>query len=264
MMRLSDIQPQYFPRIHYFARMLSSDVFVLRDDVQFVRNHKYPGGQRCVSYQAHTPISGSQGTLLLAVAVKKGHQNAIDEVAPCYEQKWRSKHLNQIRQHYRSAPRSKELMPEIETLVTHQFSTLADLNIATICWSLGHILGAPVPEPGMLSVDTINSWLTSATNPTRLRRVERGTQLDAGGLGDTPSERIAQLCKVAGASEYLAGGTAVETYLDNRPFEEKGVQITVQDWQCPNYRHQNGSSESSNLSVLDLLLNVDRPLALFH
>lgn len=260
-MRLSDIQPQYFPRAHYFARMLSSDVFVLRDDVQFVRNHKYPGGQRHVSYQAHTPIRSNNGTLLLAVAVKKGHEKAMTEVVPCYQQKWRTKHLNQIRQNYRSAPRSRELLPGLEALLSHSFSTLANLNIATICWSLGHILGTAPPEPEMLTVETANSWLSSASNATRLGRIARGSELRVGELGATPSERIVGLCKNAGACEYLAGGTAVEAYLDKQPFCESAVRITVQDWQCPKYQQQNaGSNPTANLSVLDLLFNVEHPL----
>jgi hypothetical protein len=87
-MRLSDIQPQYFPRLHFFARMLASDVFVFRDDVQFVRNHKYPDGSRGPSYQVHTPIRIPDGASLLTVSVKKGSLLPIGRAEVSYEQKW--------------------------------------------------------------------------------------------------------------------------------------------------------------------------------
>lgn len=44
-MRLADIQPQHFPRLHYLARLLDSDVFVIRDDVQFAKSHRYPAAR---------------------------------------------------------------------------------------------------------------------------------------------------------------------------------------------------------------------------
>ena len=69
-MRYSGIQPQYFPRLHYFARILNADIFVSRDDAQFLRKHKYPDGKTDKSYQAHTPIKTPSGIYLLNVPTK--------------------------------------------------------------------------------------------------------------------------------------------------------------------------------------------------
>jgi len=64
MKRLAGYQPQYFPRLHYFARLLNADVFEVSDYVQFVKKHAYvdPNGERFrgKSFQAdiwHTRIS---------------------------------------------------------------------------------------------------------------------------------------------------------------------------------------------------------------
>lgn len=260
-MRLSDIQPQYFPRIHYFARMLESDEFVLRDDVQFVRNHQYPGGERGVSFQAHTPIKGPEGRLLLGVSVRKGSGQAINRTAVCYQQKWRSKHINMIKQHYRAAPNFKALMPGLEALLQHQYPTLADLNIATICWSLGHLLGFTPGEPGELGVEQANRWLAQTGRERRLQRISLGSERLASSESSDASQRIVELCQAVGATEYLAGGTAVDAYLDRQPFEDGRVEIAVQDWQCPPYPqlHAKRGGHVANLSILDLLFNSEEP-----
>lgn len=262
-MRLSDIQPHYFPRLHYFARMLESDVFVLRDDVQFVRNHRYPGGRRGVSYQAHAPIKGPDGPLLLGVSVKKGSGRSINETEIAYEQGWTRKHLNLIKQHYRRAPELERLLPGIKALLEHRWATLADLDIATVCWGLGHLLGATPQVPDDLRIERVNQWLAARVVPCRLQRIELGSASAPGSRTGDASRRIVELCRDAGADEYLAGGTAVEAYLDPRPFLDRGIEITVQRWTCPEYPQQRGTTRGhvANLSILDLLLNTTRASA---
>jgi hypothetical protein len=263
MTRLSDIQPQYFPRLHYFARMLASDVFVIRDDVQFVRNHRYPGGARGVSYQAHTPIKAPAGAHLLTVSVRKGSGLPIDQTGVSYDQSWARKHVNVISNFYRSSPNLRALLPDIERLLDIRFATMADLDIATICWALGRVLGAAPRIPENLSIPWINELL--AARPIfRLRRIALGS--DCLGPGASPeactprsaSERILALCDMAGADEYVGGRTALEAYLDADLLRRAGVEVAIQDWCCPVYpqQHMPRSGFIADLSILDLLMNV--------
>ena len=255
-MRLSDIQPQYFPRMHYIARMLESDVFVFRDDVQFVRNHRYPDGSRGPSYQAHTPIKSPDGAYLVTVGVKKGGQPAIADTEISYDHKWPQKHLNVIKQFYRKSPNLRALMPEIEALVKRRFRTLAELNVATACWALGHLLGLELRVPSDLCVERVNERLAAAA-PARLRRIGLGSRLLSSSAASTPSERIAELCKIAEVDEYLGGGTAVKAYLDPRPFEREGIELAVQDWTSPSYAQQHPKAgHLADPSILDLLMNA--------
>lgn len=256
-MRLSDIQPQYFPRLHYFARMLDSDVFVVRDDVQFVRNHKYPDGRRDVSYQVHSPIKSPAGPHLLTVSIEKGSGRSIADTPVSYDQPWPRKHLRVLASFYAGAPNLRSLMPELEALLETRFASVAALNLATLCWALGHLLGAPPAIPGELGLERINELLADRRR-TRLERIGLGSRELADTDAPTASERIVDLCRRAGASEYLGGGTAIEAYLDTSAFSRDGIEVAAQSWSCPRYPqlHEARLGHLPNLSILDLLMNV--------
>lgn len=258
-MRLSDIQPQYFPRLHYLARMLESDVFVIRDDVQFVRNHKYPDGTRGVSYQAHTPIKAPEGKHLLAVSVKRGSLLAIKQTGVSHDQSWARKHVNVISNFYRSAPNLRALLPDIEGLLDLRFATIAELDIATTCWALGRVLGMELRIPEDLSIARMNELL--AARPIfRLRQIALGSDCfgPEAGKPSSATERIMALCKMAGADQYLGGRTALQAYLDADLMRRAGIELAIQHWSCPIYRQQHTAHSGfiADLSILDVLMNV--------
>jgi len=71
------------------------------------------------------------------------------------------------------------------------------------------------------------------------------------------SERLAQLCVDAGASEYISG-PAAKDYLDERPFAERGVTVRWFDYAgYPEYPQQWGAFVH-NVSVVDLLFNCGK------
>jgi hypothetical protein len=263
-MRLADIQPQYFPRLHYFARMLECDVFVIRDDVQFVRNHRYPDGTRGVSYQAHTPIKAPHGVHLLGVSIKSGSAAPICKTGVSYDQPWDRKQRNVLASFYAGAPHQRALMPELEALLACRFDNIAQLDIATTCWALARALGVRLRVPEELHFERFAEMI-AAERPGRLRRVVLGSQWLASCASTDPSERIATLCERAGADEYVAGGTAIEAYLDRAPFARRGIRLHVQQWTCPRYPQKFAAAgHLPNLSILDLLMNASsaRPVAL--
>lgn len=257
-MRLSDIQPQYFPRLHYFARMLAADVFVLRDEVQFVRKHKYPDGVTGVSYQAHTPVKAPAGAQLLGVPVTADGRKPIWQVRVCHDQPWARKHVRTIESLYASAPNLRRILPEIDWLLQCRFATIADLDIATTCWALGHVLGQPLRIPDHLSLDRVNQML-AAQRWFRLRRIVRASEHAAPGPDpSSASERTLALCRRLGADEYVGGNTAVRAYLDTALLQRHGIEVRVQSWQCPAYpqRHGDGDGFVPDLSIIDLLMNA--------
>lgn len=262
-MRLSDIQPQYFPRLHYFARMLAADVFVIRDEVQFVRKHKYPDGYTAVSYQAHTPVKGPAGAHLLAVSVQGGGALPIWQTRVSYDQPWARKHVKAINSFYASSPNRAWLLPQLEQLVSCRFATIAELDIATICWAMGHVLGEPLRIPDDLTIPRINELL-AAQRTVRLRQVARGSECIEPGA-DAPSDepvnasgRTVALCRRFGVDEYVGGGTAVRAYLDTGLFHRHGIEVAVQNWQCPRYPQQHAARIGfiPDLSIIDLLMNA--------
>jgi hypothetical protein len=165
--------------------------------------------------------------------------------------------VNVLASFYRSSPNQRALLPEIEALLESRFATVAALNCATTFWALYRILGAAPRGPDDLTLERINQ-LIDAERPGRLRRIELGSRALASCESPDPSERIATLCEQAGADEYLAGGTAFQSYLDAEPFRRRGIAIRVQRWSCPDYPQQFTAQAGhlADLSILDLLLNA--------
>lgn len=257
-MRYSGIQPQYFPRLHYFARILAADVFMVRDEVQFVIKHKYPDDRTDKSYQAHTPIKHSFGRILLVVPTKHSGLPAIMETKIAYQNKWNQDHLKALQYAYSNSLNFKKLCGEIESLLSKEYENLADLNLSTIYWGILHLSGEDSLKSNKLSLDFVNKKLKSQKK-FRLKEIKLASQTKAfknfKNLG--PNEKILSLCQEAEATEDYCGGVGVAAYVDHKIFEEHGIKITVQDWKGREY-HQLFEKHGfiPNLSIIDLLMNV--------
>ncbi len=264
-MTLSDIQPHYFPRLHYFARMLASDHFIIRDDVQFVKNHKFPDGARGVSHQVHSPIKTNAGIVLLTVSVKKGGMRPINQTLISYDQPWPRKHLNQLKSSYAKSPEFPSIYSEIDFILEKRFKTVSDLNSATICWAFCRLLGMKKVNLENLSIEFVNSLLKEK-KPGKLRMITLGSSSYFNGKRENinASEKIVNLCKEFGATSYLAGSTAFDSYMNQDIFQDNDIQVQVQDWICHPYEQNRNQIEgfTPNLSIIDLLMNRSADQAL--
>ena len=256
-MRYSGIQPQYFPRLHYFARILAADVFMVRDDVQFVIKHKYPGNRMDKSYQAHTPIKHSFGRHLLVVPTKHAGLPTINETKISYLNKWHQDHLKALQLAYAKSLNFKKLFGELEALLNKKYDNLAYLNLSTISWGILHLIGDSLKK-NEFSLDLVNKKLKKQKK-FRLREIRLASQTKTfknfKDLG--PNEKILSLCLEVGATEDYCGGVGIAAYVDHKIFEENNIKITVQDWKGRQYRQlfpRHGFIP--NLSIIDLLMNV--------
>ncbi|HEX7456639.1 MAG TPA: WbqC family protein [Candidatus Nanoarchaeia archaeon] len=260
-MRYSAIQPQYFPRLHYFARILNADIFMIRDDVQFVRKHKYPNGKTDKSYQADTPIKQSFGTYLLSVPTRHEGKNSLAKTKISYDQPWLEKHQKTLQFVHGKSLNFHRLHQEINELLSARYENLADLNNATIFWGILRLLEEPKITTGKLSIDFLNSKLKNQ-RLFRLKEIKKASDSKAlkasKNLG--PNEKIIALCKEIGANEDYCGGTAHTAYMDPALFRKNGIKLTVQDWKCRQYPQLFTKQVGfiPNLSIIDLLMNVPK------
>lgn len=257
-MRYSGLQPQYFPRLHYIARILNADIYMVRDEVQFVTKHKYPGDRVDKSYQAHTPIKHSFGKFLLGVPIRHSGYSAIMNTEIAYQNKWHQDHLKAVQFAYSKAVNFKRLYPQLENFLNRKYQNLADLNLTTIYWGILHLTGEESVDINKLSLDWVNKHLKKQKK-FRLQEILRASETKAyknfNKLG--PNEKILALCQEVGATEDYCGGTAMAAYVDHDIFEKNGIKITVQDWKGKEYRQlfpKHGFIP--NLSIIDLLMNV--------
>lgn len=267
-MRVAVYQPQYFPRLHYINRILDADAFVLLESAQYtpaLTHHTESGRERHKSYQSHAPIKLPDGPYLLTVSTQRaGRRTPINQTRVQYEEPWPSEHLKSLQRAYGKAGHFGQHFPQVQALLEQRYPSLADLDLSTILWALNELLELEIPFEA-LDLDAVNERLASQRR-TRLRGIVRDTGLDAKrppGRQKGTEWNVA-ICTELGADEYLYGGTAAASYMDKERFAEHGISLVQQAWHCSEYsqRHTRRQGFVANLSILDLLLNVDAGTAL--
>lgn len=68
---------------------------------------------------------------------------------------------------------------------------------------------------------------------------------------DDPSDYLARLTDYLGGDSFLSGGVGYAAYLDEAPFEARGLDVIVQDW-TPTW-------DEGNACILDVLYGAENP-----
>lgn len=224
LMKVAIVQSNYIPWKGYFDLIAKADVFILFDDMQYTRR----------DWRNRNLIKTPNGTKWLTVPVKvkgkyfqKIKDTEIDGV-DWINAHWKSLYLN-----YRKSPHFIEIANWLEPLYQKHFTSLSELNrcfIEEICAYLG------------ITTDIKNSWDYS--------------------MIEGKSERLANLCAQAGATEYISGPSAM-AYLDEKEFLNKGVKVTWFDnFNYPEYPQLWGAFDHK-VSILDLLFNCGKESSTF-
>jgi len=213
-------QPAYLPWIGYFEQIAQADVFVILDNVQFERQSwqcrnrlKGPGGE---PFWLSVPVAAQPlGTPLRDVRIARTRPG------------WRATHLKSIRASLGRAPFFHEVFPRLETWLSHDYETLAELNLDGMRL-IAELLGLS-PQ-----------WRHASQLPV------------CGAKGDL----VLDICRYLGATRYYAS-TGSRGYLGPMitQFRDAGVEMVFQDWVHPVYA-QRGEGFTSHLSVVDALINV--------
>lgn len=213
-MRVAIHQPQYLPWLGYLDKLDSADVFVILDTVQF-KKHEWQNRNR---------IRTSAGWQWLTVPIVDRFPERIDRVEVNAQVAWQRKHCQALRLHYARAPFWDRLGPALLALLERPWTHVRDLNVAVLellCDRLG----------------IVTRRLLASGLPAR----------------DEPTDRLIDLCRAAGATEYLSGESGPQ-YMDLERFARAGIAVSVQAYRHPEYRQQH-TPFVSHMSVVDLLFN---------
>jgi hypothetical protein len=220
MKKVAILQSNYIPWKGYFDMIAAVDEFILYDDMQYTRR----------DWRNRNLIKTPQGLqwLTVPVVVKgKYHQKIRDTEID--NTKWPALHWKALLQNYRRSPYFDEVASWVEPLYQDEASThLSVLNrrfIEAVCKYLG--------------IDTLitNSWDYDLTG------------------GQT--ERLADLCVQAGATDYISG-PAAKDYVDEKVFEHCGVKVTWFDYTgYPEYPQLWGEF-SHGVTIFDVLFNCGK------
>lgn len=216
-------QPDFVPYLGFFERLLVADVYVVMDDVQFIRR----------GWQHRDKIKTRAGhEAWLTLSVKKGdyHQRIQDVELADDRDEWAGGNLNLLREHYRAAPHFARFFPEVEALYGNGRTLMADFNLAFLAWLFDRMdIRVPVVRASTL------------------------------GTSGQKNEKLINLVKAVGGDTYVTGTGSLD-YLDPALFAAAGIGLEVRRYAHPVYPQINGPF-LPYLSVLDALFNVGDELA---
>ena len=259
-MRVTIYQPQYFPRLHYFNRLLDSDTYVVLESAQYTKvlNH-FVGGkkEKHKSYQSHSPIKLAGGEYFLSVPTKGESFLPINKTQADYSQKWVENHLKTIKSAYSRAPYFSEVFAELENILSVKYSNLAELNLKTILWGISKILDLNL-SISSITLEEINTYLAK-NNRVRLKKILLDWQTtDVSEANEKGDDWIIEICKSLGATEHVHGETSKVGYMNMDRYKEIGINPITQDWLGKEYLQEFSKlGFKPNLSIIDLLFNTD-------
>lgn len=212
-------QPDFIPWLGFFDRWERSDLFIILDDVQFIRR----------GWQHRDKIKTRDGVVWLTVPViKKGrYDQLVREVRIDNSRNWKDKHLRTIKCAFRGCVNFGGVYEKLKEVYENDYDLLVDFNI-DLLKVLSGILGVKTPTV-------------------------RSSQF---GLISSRSQRLIELLNLEHATDYLTG-TGSREYLDEELFRNSGINVIWQDFEHPVYEQLYGGFVP-NLSVIDYLMNVEQ------
>ena len=214
--RIAIVQSNYVPWRGYFDLIASVDEFVLLDDVQYTRR----------DWRNRNRVKTAQGTQWLTISVQaKGRYTQAIRETQVADEGWAHAHWETLRHAYASAERYEEARDFVEGLyATAPGPFLSDVN--------RHFLEAISRR---LGISTPLTW-SDVYEP-------QGTK----------TERLIDICRKAGATEYVSG-PAARTYLETERFEAEGIVVSWFEYgPYPEYE-QVYPPFDPQVSILDVLL----------
>jgi len=216
-MILAAHQLHYLPWLRYFHKIALCDTFVVLDNIQFNKN----------GWQNRNKIKTSLGGFLLTVPVLQKFPQLLSEVQIDSKQPWARKHWGALRSHYLKAPHFKDHEAFFRQVYGRPWESLNELNYE-ILFYVSKALGLKA-------------------------RMVRSSDLSLKGEG---TERLVSICKQLGARTYLTGAYAAQVYLEPQLFEQEGVELSFQEFECPAYPQLYPEAGFvPELSIVDLLFN---------
>ena len=219
-MLLTGHQPNYLPYLGFFHKIYHADLFVIVDNVQFVKRGPFGWVNR-------NKIRTQEGDswLTVPVLVKGKFHQSIKDTKINTTLPWARKHWGTLAGNYSKAPYFAQYADFFdETYNKKKWESFCELSIHMILFLL-KALGIQKP-------------------------VKVSSEMGAQGKGD---ELILDMCDKTGSDAYLHGKHG-QDYIDEEKFKQRKIQCVYQNFEHPVYRQQH-SPFISHLSVVDLLFN---------
>jgi hypothetical protein len=216
--KVACVQSNYIPWKGYFDLINSVDEFILYDDVQYTRR----------DWRNRNQIKTPDGLIWLTIPVQvKGKYYQLIKETVISDPEWKRNHWQSITTNYSRSEYFYDYKELFESLYLGCEETHLSLINYRFLVAICKILG----------ITTRLSW-----------------SMDYQLLGEDKTERLANLCKQAGATEYLSGPTA-KGYINEEAFRREGINVTYINYSgYPEYQQIFPPFEH-NVSIIDLIFN---------
>ena len=215
--RVAIVQSNYIPWRGYFDLISQVDEFILFDDAQYTKR----------DWRNRNRIKAPNGSIWLTIPVEvKGKRDQKIKDTVISDPGWSRNHWRTIVYNYSKTKyfsRYQELFEEL--YLERNENLLSQVNykfVTAIC--------------DLLGIETKLAW------SSEYRLVEGKT------------ERLIDLCKQAGANEYLSGPTA-RGYIDEELFRNEGIELRYMDYSGYSEYEQLYPPFESGVSIIDLIFN---------
>jgi hypothetical protein len=217
-MRVGLIQSNYIPWRGYFDFIDNVDLFIFHDDLQYTKK----------DWRNRNIIKTSSGKKWLTVPVNYTHVNQLIKDTPIdYNQDWLTSHIRRFTEFYKKSPYFSDAIYFLESLENIRFNSISNLNRELIK-NISEYLNIKTP----IEV----SWSYS--------------------LHGTKTDRIIELLKKTGATEYLSGSNA-DIYLNKELFIKNNIQLEYKSYSYKSYPQLWGDF-IGEVTILDLIANCGK------
>lgn len=215
--KVAIIQSCYIPWKGYFDLINTVDEFILFDDVQYTRR----------DWRNRNKIKTPNGLMWLTIPVKtKGERLQKVKDTEISDPQWNQKHWKSIIRNYSRAKNfqnNKEFFEDLYLGTNERFLSRINYRfISGICVLLG--------------IETKISWSMDYS------------------IVDGKTERLVELCRQAGATEYLSG-PAAKVYIDEEQFRNEGIALQYFDYSDYSEYGQMYPPFEHEVSIIDLIFN---------
>lgn len=217
-MKIGIMQPYFFPYLGYWQHMNAVDEYVVYDDVNYINRGRINRN----AILANGEIQNINLPLLGA-----SQNKLINEIAVNTDPDLQKKLLRSIEHAYCKAPYYSSVLPMIRDIVTQTESNLAKYL--------------------MYSFQVIGDYLGITTNLRMSSELPKNCELRS-------YEKIIDICKILGGTEYYNSISGVPLYEQHRPeFEREGLELSFLKMKPIAYS-QFKKEFVPNLSIIDLMM----------
>jgi len=214
-------QPNFFPWLGYFDKIVHSDIFVFFDDVQFQKK----GGTW--SNRVKLMIGGE--TKWVTAPVNRDYHGhlTIREMQFKLDDPWREKILKNIEISYRFHPYFNEVFEFFAPLILNPEPNMAEYNIYSVT-AIVQRLGFDVAK------------------------LRRSSDLNHEG---SSNDLLCSVTRLVGGSTYMCGGGA-DGYQDEVVFKNHGIKLKHQNFTHPVHSQLRQKDFVGGLSIIDAAMNL--------